>query len=48
VAAPSIHLQTKRRYTWDGAAEIEQQRVAPAPPFCGQSKRLDSVQRLLP
>jgi P4 family phage/plasmid primase-like protien len=31
VAAPSVHPETKREYFWDGATEIEAQRIAPAP-----------------
>jgi P4 family phage/plasmid primase-like protien len=31
VVAPSIHPQTKKRYAWDGLAEIEQQQLAAAP-----------------
>lgn len=31
VAAPSVHPETKRRYSWDGLQEIEQQAIAPAP-----------------
>ena len=31
VAAPSVHPETKRRYSWDGLREIEQQTIAPAP-----------------
>ena len=30
VAAPSVHPETKRRYSWDGLREIEQQTIAPA------------------
>lgn len=33
VAAPSIHPETNRPYEWDGILEIEQQRIAPAPPW---------------
>jgi P4 family phage/plasmid primase-like protien len=31
VVSPSIHPETKRRYDWDGLAEIEAQKIAPAP-----------------
>lgn len=33
VASPSIHPETKRAYTWDGLAEIEDQKMAAAPPW---------------
>ena len=33
VAAPSIHPDTKRPYEWDGLAEIENQKLLPAPPW---------------
>jgi putative DNA primase/helicase len=31
VACPSIHPETKRSYAWDGLAEIEDQKITPAP-----------------
>lgn len=31
VACPSIHPETKRRYDWDGTAELEDQKIAEAP-----------------
>lgn len=31
VLSPSVHPVTKRRYVWDGARELEEQPIAPAP-----------------
>lgn len=44
VACPSVHPETKRSYSWDGLEDIENQKIAAAPPWL--LVRLQEAERL--